>query len=61
MGASIGQLSNVWGLLQPQRHYFMLALPARSNAGGVASCLHRVDQPIGHHVDVETTGLPSRQ
>jgi hypothetical protein len=60
MGASIGQLSNVWGLLQPQRHYFMLAVPG-GNVGGLASCLHRVDQPIGHHVDVETTGLPSRQ
>jgi hypothetical protein len=28
MGASIGQLSNVWGLVQPQRHYFTLAVPA---------------------------------
>jgi hypothetical protein len=34
MGASIGQLSNLWGLIQPQRHYFMLAVPARSNADG---------------------------
>lgn len=48
-GASIGQLSNVWGLLQPQRHYFTLALPARSNAGGVASCLHPADQRIRRH------------
>ena len=53
-GTSIGQLSNVWGLVQPQRHYFTLAVPARSNAGGVASCLHPADQPIGRHVDVET-------
>jgi hypothetical protein len=57
-GASVGQLSNVWGLVQPQRHYFTLALPARSNAGGVASCLHPADQPIGRHVDVETRALP---
>ena len=53
MGTSIGQLSNVWGLVQPQRHYFTLAVPARSNAGGVASCLHPADQRIERHVDVE--------
>ena len=61
MGTSIGQLSNVWGLVQPQRHYFTLALLARSNAGGVASCLHPADQPIGRHVDVQTPRPPSRQ
>ena len=53
MGASIRQLSNVWGRVQPQRHYFMLAASARSNAGGVASCLHPAHQRIGRHVDVE--------
>ena len=61
MGTSIGQHSNVWGLVQPQRHYFTLAVPARSNAGGVASCLHPADQRIGRHVDVETPRPPSRQ
>ena len=60
-GASIGQLSNVWGPVQPQRHYFTLAVPTRSNAGGVASCLHPADQRIGRHVDVETPRPPSRQ
>src|SRR5271157_1011043 len=61
MGTSIGQLSNVWGLVQPQRHHFTLAVPVRSNAGGVASCLHPADQRIGRHVDVETPRPPSRQ
>jgi len=60
MASSIGQHSNVWGLVQPQRHYFTLAVPARSNAGG-ARCLHPADQPIGRHVDVETPRTPSRQ
>ena len=53
-GTSIGQLSNVWGLVQPQRHYFPLVVPACSNAGGVASCLRPADQRIEGHVDVET-------
>jgi hypothetical protein len=61
MGNSIGQHSNVWGLVQPQRHYFMPAVSARSNTGGVASCLHPADQRIGRHVDVETPRPPSRQ
>jgi hypothetical protein len=47
MASSIGQHSNVWGLVQPQRHYFTLAVPARSNAGRVARCLHPADQWIG--------------
>src|SRR5579863_6479578 len=61
MASSIDQHSNVWGPVQPQRHYFTLAVPARSNAGGVASCLHPGDQRIGRHVDVEAPRLPSRQ
>jgi hypothetical protein len=61
MGNSIGQHSNVWGPVQPQRHYFMPAVSARSNTGVVASCLHPADQRIGRHVDVETPRLPSRQ
>jgi len=61
MGNSIDQHSNVWGLVQPQRHYITLAVPARSNAGGVASSLPPADQRIGRHVDVETPRLPSRQ
>jgi hypothetical protein len=56
---SVGQLSNVWGLVQPQRHYFTLAVPASSNAGGVASCLHPAHQRRGRHVDVETPRRPS--
>ena len=49
MGNSIDQHSNVWGPVQPQRHYFTFAVPARSNAGGVASCLHPADQRIRRH------------
>jgi hypothetical protein len=61
MASSIGQHSNVWGLVQPQRYYFTFAVPARSNAGGVARCLHPAVQAIGRYVDVETPSPPSRQ
>jgi hypothetical protein len=57
MGNSIGQHSNVWGLVQPQRYYFTFAVPARSKLG-LASCLHPADQPIGRRVDVDRQARP---
>jgi hypothetical protein len=32
-----------------------------AQVSGLAGCLHRADQPIGRHVDVETPSPPSRQ
>ena len=63
-GASIGQLSNVWGRVQPQRHYFMLAVSAaqmpaasptvyirRTNGWGVMSTLKRQTLAPGNNAE----------
>ena len=44
MGTSIGQLSNVWGLVQPQRRCFTLAvLAAQMPAASPAVYIRRIN------------------